>query len=335
MAYNVEYCLNTKSWENDWQNQLFLQRFIESGADWARIDTKRSASHATYDLMKLLHDNDIQILAVFGDQLFKGMTLTKDNFGPTCDQALAACADYIDAAECWNEPDLAKFSNGYMDGTPEHYFELLQQFHGLMNSADVPVIGGSLASLCKGGGCPGDDCGTSFIETLKMLGAEGYMDAWSYHNYLYFVERAYRQKLISAATTEQYHKYMRSLVGDGLDIWMTEVGHGGSDQEQLAYMTNVFDYFLQTDCEFVSWFEFTTQSSYSLIRSDFSKKPAFDKFVEYANATAPPPPPAPEPEPEPTIAARVISSPLILGCLRTMRNSVFTKEQHKKLHPLI
>ena len=65
---------------------------------------------------------------------------------------------------------------------------------------------------------------------------------------------------------------------------------------------------------------------------------AAQNFFDMSFFGPPPEPQPPEPEPEPpeeTVIARLISNPAVINTLRIMRNFAFTKEQHKKLHPLI
>jgi hypothetical protein len=181
-----------------------------------------------------------------------------------------------------------------------------------------------------------------YVEAAYAAGAKGYFDVMGVHPYTcwspsfyYYVDSnenwvgsssstpkpGERMTMYAYTAYREVHKSMLAA-GDDKPIWFTEMGWstastGGScvvsEQTQASYLTQAYQIAQQDPYVQVAlWYNFredyfSTGPSYydggfGLMHKDFTPKPAYYAFRDYAKgtSTAPPPDPAPTPPPSST-----------------------------------
>lgn len=289
------FCVNANTWESapvPWStNPLYFPKLKALGTQvWVRCDM--SLSNLTY--FQRLKANGIKILGNINYGLVPaGQTLTGVAQWTTLVQnALTQYAGLIDAIEVWNEPDLPVFWNGYMNGTPSHYFELLKVVWNLVHSMglNIPVIAGSIAVMftypyaIEPNPPTAYNYGATFLQGIKNLGADNYCDAYSFHVYQWFLDG--RQPSIISAT-DVYNR-AKSIVGTK-PLWETEMGYGGTGVSQTQtrdWLVSKFNELIGLGCPFLTWFSFWEgDSTYALVNSDCTERPAYYAFQSFAGGT--------------------------------------------------
>ena len=115
----------------EWQTLL-----KESGAKWVHMGIyigplpggDEDIIRAYRDYIKVIHGLGIKVIGTLGRELieYAGEAFTVDDWRNLIRTAIYALGDLLDIVEIWNEPDGSEFYYGYMDGSPDHYFNLLQ-----------------------------------------------------------------------------------------------------------------------------------------------------------------------------------------------------------------
>ena len=151
------------------------------------------------------------------------------------------------ALEVWNEPNLARFFNPLP--VTERYVELLKRAHRASKAErpDLPVLGGSLASITTRGRRRWDGGFARtpplkypyvwFLRTMYRLGAADYMDGLAFHPYPNFapylkqkrlhrgVRRGFRQGIRRDIRKQiRMVRRMQRAYGARMPIWATETG---------------------------------------------------------------------------------------------------------------
>jgi len=176
----------------------------------------------------------------------------------------------VDAWEIWNEPDVQKFQLGYMDGTPEHYFEMLKIAYNIIkNETSALVVGPAISS---------SGLQTDWLQRLVTLGALNYLDVVSIH--LYYD---------TMSDNQRYLTQVRSIVGDK-PIWVTEIGKPSAitrtEEFQNNYLKTNFDPQTGLNADKLFWYELVDNPSLSgsyegyfgLVRTDYTFKPSYYSF---------------------------------------------------------
>ena len=275
------------------KNEQYMSKFIESGAKWVRTDI-----YGVFDsnlvseyqgVMSTMHDAGIKWLAIFGKDLieYAGSGFTLDDWRKYVRQGVTVFDGYVDAIEIWNEPDLPEFHYGYMDGTPEHYFDLLKAAYEEIKSvnASIPVVAGSLCTLIEDNG---EIYGGTLLKGIWALGASDYCDVVSIHTYRHWM--VYLGIAADEAVQMAYDI-------TGKPIWVTELGYpsedipdmgfvGESEETQRDWMNKTFNEFEggTVKPEVVMWYTFYTATKFPILNSDYSEKLAFQTFKEFARA---------------------------------------------------
>lgn len=287
----VEYGLRVHTNEEPFREPQWLLKLKDSGTKWIRIDLGRyDPSHEPWQMVKLLSDEGFKILGVVGRYIAPwegGETPvnTLEEWRANVQWALSSYGELLDAVEVWNEPDSNISLHGYMDGSPEHYFNMLKVAYEEIKAfnPNIKVVAGALMTLQEGGAGPGDYWGGTLLKGIWALGAANYCDAVSIHTYQFWLNT----KGINQAEAIEL---ARSMTGNSKPIWNTELGYHGTDLEQATWMRNAFTLLESVGCPIIIWHEYRNDPTYAIIHHDYSEKPAYAVFQEFASAPTPTPP---------------------------------------------
>jgi polysaccharide biosynthesis protein PslG len=196
-------------------------------------------------------------------------------------------AGKVEAWQVWNEPNISRFWPTGPD--PAKYTQLLKAAYPAIKSGDPN------ARVVFGGPSTND---YDFVEGAYAAGAKGYFDVMSTHPYTCNSPEAVATTngRISKGSYLGYREIRKSMLarGDDKPIWFTEFGWststqscGVSEQTQADYLTKAFKLAAQDSYVQVAfWYNFRNnywthdaddiESRYGLLRTDFSRKPAYD-----------------------------------------------------------
>lgn len=215
-------------------------------------------------------------------------------------------AGYVDAWEIWNEPNLARFWSTGPD--PVAYTRLLQ-------AAYVAIKDVAPAETVIFGGLSTNDY--FFVQSAYAAGAKGYFDVMATHPYscAHAPETVlrYGDGRVTKGSFSGYRE-VRAVMqaqGDLKPIWFTEFGWtsssgscGVSLATQADYLTRAYRFVEQDSyVQVATWYGLRNSfwgadadvpdDQYGLLRTDFSAKPAYDAFRQYASTTTATPAPLP------------------------------------------
>jgi hypothetical protein len=336
-AQNTEptqtYGLNINYYDNStgstaWQNPNWIEGLVDSGAKWVRFES-RYYSQSLYEtdpsklnlkpleMCKLVKENGLKTLAVLDEKVSPYVI---DHFSAIEDLSqwreivkgqLAGYGKYLDALEMWNEPDLidtetARSKNWYMDGTPEHYLDILKilfeevQNYNQQNNGTIKVIAGALGTVRTLDPTELWDSGGFFLEGIVNLNAKFYCDYFSIHVYDgYLYPNSDTEESEGLFNVEDAYLKAQSIVGDE-PIWITEVGanHAFTETAQSEFMSNVaFEPLKQTDCPLAFWYCYYNpryetsdpdEPLHGLVNQDaeLTKRDQYTTFQTFANDDA-------------------------------------------------
>jgi len=176
--------------------------------------------------------------------------------------------------EVWNEPTCSKYQHGYMDGTPQRYFDLLRSAYTILKARDPTAT-----VLGIGGAQLGKDRDRDFTSSVFSLGGGAYMDALAIHAYPYE---------LNAGKTWDYYKQL--WLGElsyyaqfGKPLWVTETGLRSdqtSESEQASYLEMSYSFFKRPEIVAYFWYVLTDSSDgpWGLLRLDLSAKPSYFSY---------------------------------------------------------
>jgi len=218
----------------------------------------------------------------------------------------------IKAYEVWNEPNIERF---WTNPNAAEYTRMLQATYPAVKTADPA------ATVVFGGPSHAD---YRYIEAAYAAGAKGYFDAMAVHPYTYCGTGAPDtinsggDGRIDKGSFLSYREVRKTMLAQGDDkpIWMTEFGwntstvacdpargiwQGGvSEAAQASYLARAYELFAADPYvgpAFVYNFRNNywsgdandPEARYGLLRTDFSRKPAFEALRAAAGATPPAP----------------------------------------------
>jgi len=183
--------------------------------------------------------------------------------------------------EIWNEPTLTKYHLGYMDGSPQHYVDLLKIAYEILKAANpnyvVLGLGGSQLN------CVLD---LPFSESVFSLGGGAYMDAISIHAYPDDLNKGQTwdyYKTVWTKLLDQYNKF-------GKDLWLTETGLESNqltEEDQANYLKNSYSFFEEQGIaafvffQLIDYWETDTQVAFwGLLRTDQTVKPSYVAYED-------------------------------------------------------
>lgn len=336
LAQNTEpiqtYGLNINYYDNPtgstaWQNPNWIEGLVDSGAKWVRFES-RYYNQSLYEtdpsklnlkpleMCKLVKENGIKTLAVLDEKVspyiidqFSAIEYL-NQWREIVKGQLAGYGKYLDALEMWNEPDLvdpetARSKNWYMDGTPEHYLDMLKilfeevQNYNQQNNGTIKVIAGALGTVRTLDPTELWDSGGFFLEGIVNLNAESYCDYFSIHVYDgYLYPNSDTEESEGLFNVTDAYLKAQSIVGNE-PIWITEVGanHALTETAQSEFMSNAFEDLKQTDCPLVFWYCYYNpiyelsepdEALHGLVNQDaeLTKRKQYTTFQTFANDNA-------------------------------------------------
>lgn len=246
-----------------------LTDLSNAGAFWVRTDWVNSLSMIAWTKdMKTL--GNVKILAILDDWMLDNESFTLVDWQSAITTAVQSAPD-VDAWEIWNEPDLAMFHFGYMDGTPQHYMNMLQIAYTIIKgiNPNALVVGPALS---------GD---SSFLQSIINLGALNYLDVVSVHMYQQY----------GSYDVSWWNRY-KSYVGSK-PLWITETGYttyGYTDAQQNLVLNQELSPSTRYPADRIFWYELVDdwtssgiESGFGLVRSDYTMKPAYNSFKVLLN----------------------------------------------------
>jgi hypothetical protein len=268
-----------------------------AGVQWVIVDV--TSPYSSWEVQRLqlvlkqAHTRGIKVLGWLGPLTVGNKEFTLEEWNEAV-RAVASIHSTMDAWQIWNEPNLPRFYLGYMDGTPEHYVDMLKSAYEIIKASQpvpAPVIAGSLspqAGLVQ------------WVNSCWQLGAAKYCDIWGVH--LYDVIQDWMLKEITSITSPK-------------PIWITESGvdslrYGLEGQatklaELDAYfkenaanyrIENVFwycymDYAMEGADKNVFGTPTSSSDFFGLVTVNLNPKPAYDMYKSLAPPPTPPTPP--------------------------------------------
>jgi len=255
--------------------------------------------------LKLLHDESVKCLGVFGpdlnvwndsaqapdpiDDLVEWQTLVQgalQNFGP-----------FLDAVECWSEPDLTQNQNGYMNG-PQHYFDMLQilydetKMYAEEHNKTIDVVAGSVVTIYSIETVPGHDvpgAGTLFIQNITDLGSDGFCDAYSMHIYKADATppvHANPHQFLRGHTAREAYDYIKNVTDANTtnpkQLWVSEMGtHDKTDDGQAEQMQTWFYELTGVSCPMIFWYNYVDpiENMHGILRNGtLEERPAYHVY---------------------------------------------------------
>jgi hypothetical protein len=243
--------------------------------EWIRMDVAfNSKFETTYSLA---NSNGISLIGILDyDTLDWKTSFSVSDWSEAVAKAQSQYPS-IHVWEIWNEPTLTQFQLGYMDGTPEHYLDMLEAAHQVLKSNDPQ---------CTVLGLGGAQLGTgdyNFAQALFSLGGGAFMDAISVHAYPYDINQGQTWDYYKQLWAQELSQYKQL----GKPIWVTETGlrsTQNSESDQAAYLLNAYRFFEEQAVSAFIWFmlyDYETSSgtvSWGLLRADSTTKPSYDAY---------------------------------------------------------
>lgn len=271
----------------------YIEKLNASGADWVRtelryfnestIQNQNDTGNQTLRMLTLAKQCGLKVLAIFDEKISPWTGNSNGDYQPITnvdqlknliDNALNGYGGLLDAVEMWNEPDmgvnLTKHPLGnqwYMNGSPEHYCEMLQvlynetQTYNNLHNASVKVVAGSLATLLSNSTSPGFQYGDYFLRKICELNASSYCDYFSIHVYDGYLNRTDLKNSTVVHSAAEAYRIATTIVGDK-PVWITELGANGDQnitlrteagQEQFMHEC-LNDMEHRTDCSAIFWY---------------------------------------------------------------------------------
>lgn len=269
----------------DYTNPKWNQTLVDSGAMWVRLSPGEPVNR-TVDIFSACRGLGMKILSVIGKENVAG-NFTLADWNRAVDEYLISYGNMTDAVEVWNEPDLPTSQKGYMDGSAEHYVELLRIAYEKVKAynSSIEVVAGACATLRNESQSPGDDYGGWFAQCIRLSGADDYCDAYSYHVYPYWLFGK------TNVTIDEAQILANSLFSPK-PVWLTEIGY--SEQCELMHnrpVVNQSDWIkkaLETlKHPLVFWYPFDTlgwkYADYSIVDPySLEPKPSYYVFQDLA-----------------------------------------------------
>ena len=247
----------------------------DMGAKWIRTDVGISKSvQQTYSAAQT---SGLNIIGVVSYWILDNPDSFTEQDWANAIRTVQTSYPEIHVWEIWNEPTCDKYQHGYMDGTPQRYFDLLKAAYTILKAGDP-----TSRILGIGGAQLGNNGDLNFTAAVFSLGGSEYMDALAIHAYPYQLNEGkdwnYYQQLWSEEL-EQYTKFNKP-------IWITETGLRSdqtNESDQSNYMDKSYSFFVARGIKAYIWYEMTDDGttgnfsigSWGLLQSNLTPKQAY------------------------------------------------------------
>ena len=298
-VYGLAMSVYNQSWNDPrWISQLKL-----SGCKWARMNVfnENRSTHFNDSLscFELLQNESIKCLGVFCQDLntWKVPIGNLTEWQMLVDDALDNYGQFLDAVECWNEPDLPINPEGCMN-SPENYTEMLRilynetKEYAQNNNKTINVVAGSVVNIYTNDTTPGN--GTRFIQAIRDLGSDDCCDAYSMHIYKTDPALNDSEDYLQGHTAGEAYYYIKSITDanstDPKPLWVSEMGtHDHTDEGQASQMQTWFMELRSVSCPVVFWYTYIgpDENIHGILETGtLEERPAFYVLSTYACARA-------------------------------------------------
>jgi hypothetical protein len=196
------------------------------------------------------HARGIKVLGIIDRYIVgENSSFELSDWQSSLDLVIKTYGNSVDAWEIWNEPNIPLFYLGYMDGTPEHYFNMLKMSYLTIKASNPEAL-----VVFGGPSLGGTNC-TEFVSRCWELGADKYCDIFALHIY---------------EENEGPVPGRLASITDPKPIWITETGvssleyglDGQSQQLKLlsAYFDNIQKGYRIQNAFWYCWMDYAKQN---------------------------------------------------------------------------
>lgn len=207
-----------------------LEAVQELGVRWIRADVE---GQGWSEVIEKAPNNNLHVVGILDHQTM-GFSdfFTLEDWTLKVEESVRNYKSFVDAWEIWNEPQFTEFQYGFMDGSPEHYFLMLQSSYEIIKTLDKDATVIGLGGTNIYGNTLASDF--AFATEVMRLGGGQYLDAISLHMY----------KTFGDLPTSSLSVALPFYRGFDKEIWITEYGEsveGGDQRYFLVKSKDVFD----------------------------------------------------------------------------------------------
>ena len=281
---NLEYgvCVHLEQYDNDTIGLL-----VSLNVRWVRIDWIPNEMDNFVTVMKA---NGIKILSILDHNTMDQQNFTLLQWQNTVEAIMQTeSAKKVDAWEIWNEPNMDQFYFGYMDGNPEHYFDMLKIANQTIktNSPAATIVAAGLSPYTSSFGT-----WVTWLTDFSKLSPQSYFDYQGVHLY-------------DDAVPNQYVINQTRTIMNVPDVWVTEIGQPSapdvfSEEKQSMYLRSNFLMLQTTTVNPVFWYQLKDESDltpdkenhFGLYTVENKPKLSSETYNEFSS---------PKPKPTPTL----------------------------------
>jgi hypothetical protein len=265
----------------NWADPRYAQYLQDSGATWIR--TQAASISWTLNNVTRLHNMGFKVLLMVAYHLVHDpVNDTLATWQAAVHDILVACGPYIDAVECWNEPDIVAHQDSVMDGSPASYMTVLHAVHDEMATTGlwgkIPLVAGAVSNL------KGDTAiSRNLLAAIRALGSDDLCDIYSYHSYAH----------AAGSDAGAYYYRVKQVTGDSKPLWMTEIGRREADEAATPMMNTYLTQLKAINCPMVIVWEFFTHAqptdpNLKMVDSSYTVYPLYKLFQSFARPTTSP-----------------------------------------------
>jgi hypothetical protein len=286
--YSIEFGFSvheTPYHATNWTKQLLMVN--DSGAKWVRSDIWYDGP--SIPSLNGYQNFGLKLLGIIDEWTIPPSireNFTLDDWKNIITEVATKFRGTLSAYEIWSEPDSTPYYFGYMDGTPQHYVDMLREAYSIIKSIDPTaiVLGGAIADPLR-------KSTQNFTTQIFELGASNYMDAFSIHLYYYDDWNINYGDLL-------FWAYGLSTK----PIWVTETGECSgttppwiqpainiTEEMQAKYMKERYDEMLTASIKprVIIWYDFYDSVNeswcFGVVSSNYTPKLAYYLFKNYTS----------------------------------------------------
>jgi len=298
------YGLAVSVFNQSWNDPRWISELELSGCKWARMNVfnENRSTHFNDSLscFELLQNESIKCLGVFCQDLntWKVPIGNLTEWQTLVNDALDNYGQFLDAVECWNEPDLPINQEGCMNG-PQNYTEMLRilydetKTYAAEHNKTINVVAGSIVNIYSDETSPGS--GANFTQAIRDYGSDNYCDAYSMHIYKTGPGGNDSDEYLQGHTAGEAYDYIKSIADvnstDPKPLWVSETGtHDNTDEGQASQMQTWFTELKSVSCPMVFWYNYIDpdENIHGIVQTvTFEERPAFQVFRAHAQLAQP------------------------------------------------
>lgn len=249
-----------------------------AGIHYVRIDVSLTSA-AFQNVYSLAASNGLSVIGILDFYLVNSnQSFTLNDWRIAVTNAVNAYPA-ISVWEVWNEPTQAKYQFGYMDGSPQHYYDILKVSYQAVKAKNPNAV-----VLALGGAQFTPHLDYPFAQQVWGLGAANYSDAISIHPYPYQLNIGRTWSYYENDWTTELARY-RSF---NRPIWITETGlqsTQNNETDQASYLQESYNFFKQQNVSEYTWYDLIDSGdSWGLLRANSTIKPAYTTYLNLLHA---------------------------------------------------